>query len=97
MTLTVEIQQYTAPINSTDPLKDGMSSVSLIRASGTDLDVVNAARVSYGKTSTELTQRDRNLIKYLLEHHHTSPFEHNQLSFRIKAPLLLFASGCAIE
>ncbi len=75
--------------NSSDPLEDGISSVSLVRTSGSDLDVVNAARVSYGKVSTDVTDRDKKLIKYLIEHHHTSPFEHNQLSFRIKAPLFV--------
>jgi thymidylate synthase (FAD) len=72
-----------------DPLNDQISSVELIRVSGSDLDVVNAARVSYGKISNELTQRDQKLIKYLIEHKHTSPFEHNQLSFRIKAPIFV--------
>jgi thymidylate synthase (FAD) len=72
-----------------DPLNDQISSVELIRVSGSDLDIVNAARVSYGKVSKELTQRDEKLIKYLIEHKHTSPFEHNQLSFRIKAPIFV--------
>ncbi|HJM68430.1 MAG TPA: FAD-dependent thymidylate synthase [Candidatus Babeliales bacterium] len=70
-----------------DPLGDGISSVALVRASGSDLDVVNAARVSLGKVSTELSERDDKLIRFLMEHDHTSPFEHNQLSFRIKAPM----------
>lgn len=74
---------------SLDPLQDGISRVELIRISGSDLDVVNAARVSYGKVSTELTERDQKLINFLMEHKHTSPFEHNQLSFRIKAPLFI--------
>lgn len=86
----IQAQEY-VPTNTDssalDPLGDGISSVSLIRASGSDLDVVNAARVSYGKVSKELTERDRNLIKFLMEHGHSSPFEHNQLSFRVKAPL----------
>jgi len=58
-----------------------------VRVSGSDLDVVNAARVSLGKVSTELDERDTKLIKFLMEHDHTSPFEHNQVSFRIKAPM----------
>jgi len=70
-----------------DPLGDGISSVALVRASGSDLDVVNAARVSLGKVSNELNERDEKLISFLMEHDHTSPFEHNQLSFRIKAPM----------
>jgi thymidylate synthase (FAD) len=70
-----------------DPLQDGISSIELIRVSGSDLDIVNAARVSYGKVSTGLTDRDRKLIAFLMEHKHTSPFEHNQLSYRAKAPM----------
>ncbi len=34
-----------------------------------------------------MTERDAKLIRYLMKHRHTSPFEHNQLSFRIKCPL----------
>lgn len=81
---------YIAPIQSSqtvDPLGDGISSVELVRVSGSDLEVVNAARVSYGKLATEISERDKKLIKFLITHHHTSPFEHNQLSFRIKAPI----------
>jgi thymidylate synthase (FAD) len=73
--------------NHIDPLGDGISSVQLVRHSGSDVDVVNAARVSYGKFVTELSARDEKLIGFLMEHHHTSPFEHNQLSFRVKAPI----------
>ncbi len=72
-----------------DPLGDGLSSVELVRVSGSDLDIANAARVSYGRVSHELSDRDRNLINFLMEHNHTSPFEHNQLSFRIKAPIFV--------
>lgn len=75
--------------NSLDPLGDGLSSLSLTRASGSDVDVVNAARVSFGKVVTSLSKRDETLIKYLVEHNHTSPFEHNQLSFRVKCPLFV--------
>lgn len=72
-----------------DPLNDNISSIELIRVSGSDLDIVNAARVSYGKVSTEVSDRDKKLIAFLMEHNHTSPFEHNQLSFRIKAPIFV--------
>ncbi len=72
-----------------DPLGDGRSSLELVRVSGSDVDIVNAARVSYGKFSKELSERDKNLIGYLMEHEHTSPFEHNQLSFRVKAPIYI--------
>lgn len=75
--------------NALDPLCDGISSIELVHVVGNDLSIVNAARVSYGKVSTEISERDRGLIRYLTEHEHTSPFEHNQLSFRIKAPLFV--------
>ncbi len=75
--------------NRLDPLGDGISSIELVRVSGSDLDVVNAARVSYGKVATEISERDKTLIKFLMEHGHSSPFEHNQLSFRIKAPIFV--------
>lgn len=70
-----------------DPLQDGISSIELVRVSGSDLEIANAARVSYGKVSTQLSDRDKKLIAFLMEHKHTSPFEHNQLSYRIKAPI----------
>ena len=73
----------------TDPLQDSISSIELIRVSGSDLDIVNAARVSYGKCTTSMNDKDRKLITYLLENRHTSPFEHNQLSFRVKAPIFV--------
>lgn len=81
--LADEVQEHP----TLDPLGDGISSLELIRVSGTDLDIVNAARVSYGKITTELTDRDAKLINFLMEYKHTSPFEHNQLSFRVKCPM----------
>jgi thymidylate synthase (FAD) len=72
-----------------DPLADGISSLVLTRASGSDVDIVNAARVSYGKFTDQVTDRDKKLIQFLIEHNHTSPLEHNQLSFRVKAPLFV--------
>jgi thymidylate synthase (FAD) len=74
---------------SIDPLKDGISSLELVRVSGSDVDVVNAARVSYGKFVTKISENDRKLIRFLIEHKHTSPFEHNQFSFRVKAPIFV--------
>ena len=82
-----EIVPNTALDNVLDPLEDGISSLELVRVSGSDADVVNAARVSFGKTIMSITERDEKLIAYLIEHDHTSPFEHNQLSFRVKCPI----------
>lgn len=56
---------------------------------GNDLDVVNAARVSFHKESAEFKEGDVKLINYLAKHKHFSPFNHSFLSFRIKAPIFV--------
>ncbi len=64
--------------------------VTLIDKMGTDLSVVNAARVSYAKTKDSFdVVKDEKLIKYLAEHEHWSPFAHASLQFRIKAPVFV--------
>ena len=66
-----------------------LSEVSLIDHMGTDLTVVNAARVSFGKKKTEFTDGDAKLIKYLADHNHWSPFGHCSVQFHIKAPVFV--------
>lgn len=61
--------------------------VELLETFGDDLTVVNAARVSLGKHVTDFTERDAKLIKYLVEHDHTSPFFHPQVRFRLRMPI----------
>jgi len=71
---------------------------------GSDLSVVNAARVSFGKKSAweqhsadptsyrvanTLSKRDTKLIKYLAKHKHLSPFGHAFASFHVKAPVFV--------
>ena len=56
---------------------------------GSDLSVVNAARVSFGKKHTEFLEGDSNLIRYLAEHKHMSPFGHAFASFHVKAPIFV--------
>jgi thymidylate synthase (FAD) len=63
--------------------------VELLEVFGSDLTVVNAARVSFHKESHEMTLQDEKLIKYLATHQHTSPFFHPQLQFRIKMPIFV--------
>ncbi len=63
--------------------------VDLIDHMGSDLTVVNAARVSFNKTSSSLTEKDIKLINYLAKHNHWSPFSHCFLQFRIKAPIFI--------
>jgi thymidylate synthase (FAD) len=63
--------------------------VKLIDKMGSDLTVVNAARVSFGKNKEVLDASDEKLIKFLAKHNHWSPFAHCSLQFRIKAPIFV--------
>ena len=65
---------------------------------GSDLSVVNAARVSFGKKSSmdednmgvwHLKDKDKKLIRYLAKHKHLSPFGHAFASFHVKAPIFV--------
>ena len=64
-------------------------NIELIDKMGSDASIVNAARVSFGKEITEVSERDEKLIKYLADHEHWSPFAHASLQFRIKAPVFV--------
>jgi len=64
--------------------------VRLVDAMGSDLSVVNAARVSFGKRKDTFEEGDAKLITYLAKHEHTSPFRHAYLQFHVKAPIFVF-------
>ena len=66
-----------------------MIEVTYIDHMGSDLSVVNAARVSFGKTHKAMTGGDTKLIKYLAKHRHMSPFGHAFASFHVKAPIFV--------
>lgn len=96
-------------------MKISKPSVHLVDSMGSDLSVVNAARVSFAKESEWesynpfdlpddkqpgyfsqetnsyncLSEKDQKLINYLAKHQHWSPFAHNSLTFRIKAPIFV--------
>jgi thymidylate synthase (FAD) len=53
---------------------------------GSDLTVVNSARVSFGKRKSKFTEVDRVLVEYLAENKHYSPFRHIIVQFHLKAP-----------
>lgn len=58
---------------------------------GTDMKVLNAARVSFAKRKDgEMNDSDHKLMTYLAEHEHMSPFRHNYLTVRMKAPIFVF-------
>ena len=73
-------------------------TVTYIDHMGSDLSVVNAARVSFGKKSSMdednmgvwyLKDKDKKLIQYLAKHKHLSPFGHCFASFHVKAPVFV--------
>jgi len=65
-------------------------AVTLIDHMGSDLSVVNAARVSFAKVHKEFkTEADTKLIHYLAKHKHWSPFGHASLQFHIRAPVFV--------
>jgi thymidylate synthase (FAD) len=80
-----------------------MIEVTYVDHMGSDLSVVNAARVSFGKKSAweqrvhpsgdyaddVLAERDTKLIKYLAKHKHKSPFNHTFTTFHVKAPVFV--------
>lgn len=76
-----------------------MIEVTYIDHCGSDLTTVNAARVSFGKTSEmdmsdpwgppKLKEKDAKLIRYLAKHKHISPFGHAFASFHVKAPIFV--------
>lgn len=72
--------------------------VDLVDHMGSDLSVVNAARVSFDKESEweygeqadyQLGNKDAKLIRYLAKHNHWSPFAHTSIQLRIKAPIFV--------
>ena len=65
-------------------LDDGF--VCLVDVMGDDSSVVQAARVSYGE-GTKKVSDDRTLIRYLLRHRHTTPFEMVEIKFLVRVPM----------
>jgi len=76
-------------IQSCPLYNDGIGRVDYIEHMGSDLTIVNSARVSFGRTRNELNEKDKKLIKYLVKHRHTSTFEHNVITFRFIVPLFV--------
>lgn len=63
--------------------------VRLVDTLGNDLSIVNAARVSYDKESTEFSEKDQKLVNFLIREQHTSPLRHAALTFEVYAPLMV--------
>ena len=76
-------------LEKVDLYGDDIGSVELVEFMGSDLTIVNAARVSFGKHKEKLDKKDEKLIKYLVDHRHTSTFEHNVITLRFIVPLFI--------
>ena len=63
--------------------------VRLVDTMGSDLSVVNSARVSFNRATETLRPEDEKLITYLAKNDHTSPFRHATLQFEVYAPLMV--------
>jgi len=60
--------------------------IEVVDSLGSDLTVVNSARVSFGKRKEKWDKSDERLVRYLAKYKHYSPFRHLQVQFHIKAP-----------
>jgi thymidylate synthase (FAD) len=69
--------------------EDGVGKIEVMETFGSDLTVVNAARVSFAKEVDVMTERDGKLIQFLADHDHISPFFHPQVRLRIKMPIFV--------
>ncbi len=63
--------------------------IKLLDVMGSDESICSAARISYGK-GTRSVSDDRNLIRYLMRHSHTSPFEMAEIQLHVKCPIYVF-------
>lgn len=68
---------------------DHIGHVTLRENMGSDLTIVNAARVSYDKRKEEFDSKDRRLLHYLIKNKHTSPLRHATIQFEVYAPLFV--------
>ena len=68
---------------------DGIGKVDYVNHMGSDLTVVNSARVSFGVQKDEIDEKDKRLINYLIKHKHTSTLEHNLITYRFCVPLFV--------
>lgn len=82
-------EQGSEKLKKIDLYGDEIGTVEYVDHMGTDLTIVNSARVSFGKHKDKIDKKDKNLIKYLVDHKHTSTFEHNVVTFRFTVPLFI--------
>lgn len=78
-----------APENAIHVLDNGQGWVALLRHMGEEVDIVNAARVSFGKMRTEMNDKDKELLKFLIKDQHFAPLEHITFTFLVHCPLFV--------
>lgn len=83
----MEQQQITAA--QLDPLGDGISALELLTVNGNDLQIVNAARVSYARHSTAFSEADQAILRRLIESGHETPFEQTFLQYHVRLPIFV--------
>lgn len=80
---------YEKTIKLYETCGDDVGEVNYIQHYGSDMMIVNAARVSYGKEIEEIQDKDVKLIKFLLEHQHSTPLEHCGITLKFTVPLFV--------
>ena len=78
-----------APENAKYVLDNNQGWIALLRHSGEEIDIVNAARVSFGKLKTSFDEKDQVLLKFLIDEEHFAPFEHETMTFLVHCPLFV--------
>lgn len=83
------MQTVNIPPDNHIKVLDGQGWVGLIDHLGSEITIVNAARVSFGKLKKEMSGKDIVLLEYLVENKHTSPLEHVVFTFSVHCPLFV--------
>ncbi len=88
-TPTHNINNFNFPPERHIKVLDGQGWIGLVNVMGDETTIVNAARVSFGKFVDEMSEKDLKLLHYLIQHRHTSPFEHVVFTFLVHCPLFV--------
>ena len=83
------MEKYEKKIKLYSDYGDEFGSVEYVDHMGTDLTFANAARVSFGKHKEVFDLNDEKLLRYMMKHKHSSPFEHASITFRFVVPLFV--------
>jgi len=85
----MSMQHINVPPDNHVKVLGGQGWVGLIDMLGSEVTILNAARVSFGKMKTEMEDKDVGLLNYLIENKHTSPLEHVVFTFSVHCPLFV--------